>query len=78
MLYMAADPLPALPRRGGLELPGGIHADGKPASFLQGRAIPETDGVLPPAIGFLLGLININLKYTLLIGGAAVLLPTGS
>ena len=27
-----------------------------------------------PAIGFLLGLININLKYTLLIGGAAVLL----
>jgi len=27
-----------------------------------------------PAIGFLLGLININLKYTLLIGGGAVLL----
>lgn len=27
-----------------------------------------------PAIGFLLGLVNINLTYTLLIGGAAVLL----
>jgi hypothetical protein len=27
-----------------------------------------------PAIGFLLGLININLTYTLLIGGAAVFL----
>jgi hypothetical protein len=27
-----------------------------------------------PAIGFLLGLININLMYTLMIGGAAVLL----
>ena len=27
-----------------------------------------------PAIGFLLGLININLKYTLLIGGGAVIL----
>jgi hypothetical protein len=27
-----------------------------------------------PAIGFLLGLININLKYTLMIGGGAVFL----
>jgi hypothetical protein len=29
-----------------------------------------------PAIGLVLGLININLKYTLLIGGAAVLLSS--
>lgn len=46
----------------------------RPAFYRDERFRKRMEWFFLPAIGFLLGLININLKYTLLIGGAAVLL----
>ena len=48
--------------------------ENRPAFYRDERFRKRMEWFFLPAIGFLLGLININLKYTLLIGGAAVLL----
>jgi hypothetical protein len=62
----------------------GVVASSFPAGFapMESRAVfyrdepfrKRMEWFFLPAIGFLLGLININLKYTLVIGGAAILL----
>ena len=46
----------------------------RPVFYRDERFRKRMEWFFLPAIGFLLGLININLKYTLLIGGGAVLL----
>jgi len=46
----------------------------RPAFYRDERFRKRMEWSFLPAIGFLLGLININLKYTLMIGGGAVFL----
>ena len=48
--------------------------ENRPAFYKDERFRKRMEWSFLPAIGFLLGLININLKYTLLIGGGAVIL----
>ena len=48
--------------------------ESRPVFYRDERFRKRMEWSFLPAIGFLLGLININLKYTLLIGGGAVLL----
>ncbi len=46
----------------------------RPAFYRDERFRKRMEWFFLPAIGFVLILININLKYTLIIGGGAVLL----
>jgi hypothetical protein len=48
--------------------------ESRPLFYLDERFRKRMEWSFLPAIGFVLGLVNINLKYTLLIGGAAILL----
>jgi hypothetical protein len=48
--------------------------ESRPVFYKDERFRKRMEWSFLPAIGFLLGLININLKYTLLIGGGAVIL----
>ena len=55
-------------------LAGFTPMEKRPAFYRDERFRRRMEWSFLPAIGCLLGLININLQYTLLIGGAAVLL----
>lgn len=55
-------------------LAGFTPMESRSAFYRDERFRKRMEWFFLPAIGFLLGLVNINLKYTLLIGGAAVLL----
>jgi hypothetical protein len=46
----------------------------RPVYYRDERFRKRMEWFLLPSIGFVLGLININLQYTLLIGGGAILL----
>jgi hypothetical protein len=48
--------------------------ESRPAFYRDERFRKRMEWSFLPAIGFLLGLININLKYTLMIGGGAIFL----
>jgi hypothetical protein len=48
--------------------------ESRPLFYRDERFRKRMEWSFLPAIGFVLGLVNINLKYTLLIGGAAILL----
>ena len=53
---------------------GFTPTENRPSFYRDERFRKRMEWFFLPAIGFVLGLININLKYTLLIGGGAVLL----
>ena len=55
-------------------LAGLTPQESRPAHYRDERFRKRMEWFFLPAIGFVLGLININLKYTLLIGGGAILL----
>jgi hypothetical protein len=48
--------------------------ENRPAFYKDERFRKRMEWSFLPTIGFVLGLININLNYTLIIGGAAVVL----
>ena len=48
--------------------------ESRPVFYRDERFRKRMEWSFLPAIGFVLGLVNINLKYTLLIGGTAILL----
>ena len=55
-------------------LAGFTPMESRPVFYRDERFRKRMEWSFLPAIGFVLGLVNINLKYTLLIGGAAILL----
>jgi hypothetical protein len=55
-------------------LAGFTPMENRPAFYRDERFRKRMEWFFLPVIGFVLGLININMKYTLIIGGAAVLL----
>ena len=55
-------------------LAGFTPMESRPAFYRDEQFRKRMEWSFLPAIGLVLGLININLKYTLLIGGAAVFL----
>jgi hypothetical protein len=55
-------------------LAGFTPMENRPTFYRDEQFRKRMEWFFLPAIGFVLGLININIKYTLLIGGGAILL----